>query len=372
MRPLPHPMPAAGKPSDQKSSSSGMTDGPRIVAWEVTRRCPLACKHCRAGARDCGYEGELSTDECLQILDSLASFGRPMIIWTGGEPMYRPDILDLVRGAKTRGLRSVMAPCGTLVTRDALLGLKDAGVMACSFSLDGATARAHDEFRGVPGAFDNVTRAMAIAREIGMPFQINTTVSRLNKHELPAIREAALRFGAGTLDLFFLVPVGRGKALSDLSLTPDETESVLRWAFEMDTAGPIHVRETCAPQAVRIWNTMGHPGKRPSGCMGGRGFAFISHTGILQPCGFLDVASGNLRASGLDFKKAYQSSLVFQELNQTDHYKGACGKCTLRNDCGGCRARAYAATGDYLAPETSCPIAAATPTLIDGNKSPPG
>ncbi len=332
--------------------------GPRVVAWEVTRRCPLACQHCRAGAKDRAYEGELTTAECLRVLDSLAGFGRPMIIWTGGEPMYRPDILDLVRGATARDLRSVMAPCGTLVTREALLALKDAGVAACSFSLDGATAEAHDAFRGVAGAFANVTRAMDVAAEIGMPFQVNTTVSRLNRDTLPAIRAEAVARGARTLDLFFLVPVGRGAELRDLALSPDETETVLRWAFEMDRLGPIRVRETCAPQAVRIWHTLGRPGHPPAGCMGGRGFVFISHTGVLQPCGFLDVPSGALRDFGFDFKRAYDASPVFRDLAQPDRYGGACGACAFRTGCGGCRARAYAATGDYMAAETSCPIAA--------------
>ncbi len=332
--------------------------GPRVVAWEITRRCPLACRHCRAGAKDRAYEGELSTDECLRVLDSLAAFSRPMIIWTGGEPMYRADILELVRGATARGLRSVIAPCGTLVTREALLSLKMAGVTACSFSLDGACSASHDAFRGVSGAFENVTRAMSIAVEIGMPFQVNTTVSTLNQAELPAIRELAIKRGAATLDLFFLVPVGRGAGLRDLSLTPQETESVLRWAFEQDRQGPIRVRETCAPQAVRIWHTLNKPGKAPSGCMGGRGFVFISHIGVLQPCGFLDVPSGDLRSQGLDFKKTYEASPVFQNLNRPDLYGGACGTCAFRNSCGGCRARAYAASGDYMAAETSCPLAA--------------
>jgi radical SAM protein with 4Fe4S-binding SPASM domain len=280
-----------------------------------------------------------------------------MIIWTGGEPMYRADILDLVRGATERGLRSVMAPCGTLVTREALRALKDAGVAACSFSLDGATAETHDAFRGVAGAFDNVTRAMAVAAEIGMPFQINSTVSKLNRNELPAIREEAIARGAKILDLFFLVPVGRGAGLRDLSLSPEETEGVLRWAFEMDRQGPIRVRETCAPQAVRVWHALGRPGPPPAGCMGGRGFVFISHTGVLQPCGFLDVPSGDLRAFGFDFKQAYEASSVFRDLSQPDRYGGACGACAFRAGCGGCRARAYAATGDYMQAETSCPFA---------------
>lgn len=329
----------------------------RILAWEITRRCPLSCRHCRAGAQDRDYAGELTTAECLRVLDSMAPELRPMVIWTGGEPMYRPDILELVRGASERGLRSVMAPCGTLVTRESLQALKTAGVMACSFSLDGATAATHDAFRGVDGAFANVTRAMSVAAEINMPFQVNVTVSRLNKDELPLIREAAVRLGAGTLDLFFLVPVGRGSAMRDLALAPDDAEAVLRWAFEMDAKGPIRVRETCAPQAVRVWRAAGGQGRAPAGCMGGRGFAFISHTGVLQPCGFLDVDSGNLRDCGFDMKQAYARSEVFNRLRRTASYGGACGACGFNQACGGCRARAYAATGDYMASDPSCPLA---------------
>jgi AdoMet-dependent heme synthase len=332
-------------------------DGPRIVAWEITRRCPLACRHCRAGARDQHYGGELTTDECFKVLNSLARFSRPMIIWTGGEPMYRPDIIELVRGAAERGIRSVMAPCGTLVERDALAALKQAGVMACSFSIDGATARSHDAFRGVEGAFDNIVRAMRIAADVGMPFQVNTTVSKLNRDELPAIRDLAVAHGAVMHDLFFLVPVGRGRGVGELALSPAETESALHWLFEMDRKGPIPMRETCAPQAVRIWNGIGSPGRKPSGCMGGKGFVFISHTGILQPCGFLDVPCGDLRTHDFDFKAAYEESPVFNELKRTDELKGGCGGCAFRAECSGCRARAYAATGDYMAAETSCPIA---------------
>ncbi len=332
--------------------------GPRIVAWEVTRSCPLACQHCRAGARDCAYDGELTSEECFKVIDSLAAYSRPMIIWTGGEPMTRPDILELVSHATSRGLRSVMAPCGTLVTREKLEALKEAGVMACSFSLDGPDAATHDAFRGVEGAFENVTRAMAIAREIGMPFQVNTTVSRLNRDNLPGIHAQAVKHGARMLDLFFLVPVGRGAELADLSLPPQEAEQVLRWAFKMDQQGPISVRETCAPQAVRIWHNLGQPGREPAGCMGGRGFVFISHIGVLQPCGFLDIPSGDLRGVGFDFKRAYEESRVFSDLNKPDEYEGVCGVCSFRFSCGGCRARAYAATGSYMESETTCPIAA--------------
>ncbi len=328
--------------------------GPRVVAWEITRRCPLSCRHCRGGAADRAYENELTADECLRVLDSLAGFTRPMIIWTGGEPMYRPDILQLVAAATERGLRSVMAPCGTLVTTDSLQRLKDVGVVACSFSLDGATEEEHDAFRGVAGAYRNVTRAMSVARDLGMPFQVNCTVSKLNADRLPAIRELAISLGAKTLDLFFLVPVGRGRGIADLAVDPATAERLLRWAFAIDQAGPIRVRETCAPQAVRIWEGMGLTGQPPSGCMGGRGFTFISHTGILQPCGFLDIPCADLRASDYNFKRAYLESPVFRDLRQPDRYGGHCGRCGFRTRCGGCRARAYAATGDYMAAEPGC------------------
>ncbi len=342
---MPHPHTAA---------SVSTVNAPRVIAWEVTRRCPLACKHCRAGACDVPYEGELTTEECKRVIDSLPA--NLMIIWTGGEPMSRPDILELVRYASKRGIRSVMAPCGMLVTEESIAALKEAGVMACSFSLDGATASTHDAFRGVEGAFDMVRHAMEVARQVGMPFQVNCTVSQLNRDELPAIREMAIAHGAKTLDLFFLVPVGRGKNLRDLSLSPADTEAVLRWAFERDAEGPIHVRETCAPQAVRIWHALGKPGNHPAGCMGGKSFVFISHTGILQPCGFLDVDSGNLRNVDFDFQKAYATSKVFKDLSVPDQCGGFCGRCDFRVSCGGCRARAYAASGDYMGAETSCPL----------------
>jgi len=330
---------------------------PRVVAWEVTRRCPLACRHCRAGACDVPYEGELTTAECARVMDSLATLTPPpMIIWTGGEPMSRADILDLVRHATAKGLRSVMAPCGMMVTPESLAALRGAGVMACSFSLDGATAETHDAFRGIEGAFNIVTRAMDVAVSVEMPFQVNCTVSQINRAELPAIRDIAIARGAKTLDLFFLVPVGRGRDLRDVSLPPTDTEAVLRWAFEMDARGPLRVRATCAPQSIRIWHALGGPGVKPAGCMGGRTFVFISHTGILQPCGFLDVPSGDLREHGFDFNRAYGASPVFKDLLNPDNYGGACGTCAFRRDCGGCRARAYAATGDYMAAETSCPL----------------
>ena len=282
---------------------------PRVLAWEVTRRCPLRCRHCRAGAADLPYDRELTTDECRRVLDSLAaSAPRPLVIWTGGEPMLRPDILELVSHATARGLRSVMAPCGMLVTEARLGALKAAGVAACSFSLDGPDAASHDAFRGVAGAYDNVTRAMRTARALGMPFQVNTTVSALNVDRLDALYDAAAALGAAKLDLFFLVPVGRGRALARLALSSEQTNRVLDWAFAKAVQGPLALKTTCCPAAPARWAQWARvhaPGSSlppPCGCLGGRGFAFLSHVGELQTCGFVDVPCGNVRDHGCDLR----------------------------------------------------------------------
>ena len=201
-----------------------------------------------------------------------------------------------------------MAPCGMLVTEERLRALKDAGVMACSFSLDGPDAATHDAFRGVDGAYENVTRAMAIAKSIGLPFQVNTTVSTLNLHQLDVIYARAVELGASKLDVFFLVPVGRGKGLADHALSDEQTRSVLDWCFRKAVEGPLAIKETCCPSAPAYWSACGSPGPRPSGCLGGRGFAFLSHTGDLQTCGFIDTPCGNIRDFDCDFKALVASA----------------------------------------------------------------
>lgn len=263
---------------------------PRVLAWEITRRCPMKCRHCRAAAANFEYGGELTTDECLKVIDSLAPRAgeppAPMVIWTGGEPMSRPDLVELVRAAKARGIRSVMAPCGALVTDERLAELKDAGISACSFSIDGPDAESHDSFRGVQGAFKTVTAAIASARRIGMSFQVNATVTKLNSQRLDEIRDLAVSLGASKLDLFFLVTVGRGKALAPLAVSDEETQRILAW---MESVKEIPVKATCCPSG-------------PTGCLGGRGFAFLSHTGVLQTCGFVEAPCGSVKEHGFDFR----------------------------------------------------------------------
>jgi heme b synthase len=332
---------------------------PKIVAWETTRHCTLRCRHCRGAAREEEYAGELSTEEGKRFIDSLVSFASPMLILTGGEPMSRTDIYELARHATQKGLRVVMAPCGPLITERTVARLQQAGVGAISVSLDGATAQSHDAFRGVEGAFEATLRGIAQARRAGLPFQINTTVTRENVDDLPALLDLAMKLGAKTFDLFFLVPTGRGKALAALELPPERCEEVLRWADTADRGLPIRVKTTCAPHfaRVRLQRTAaegGAPATPGSGCMAGRGFVFVSHTGVLQPCGFLDIPCGELRGAGFDFKKLYQQSATFRDLANVEAYRGKCGECEFKQACGGCRARAYAANGDLLGAEPFC------------------
>ena len=332
---------------------------PKIVAWETTRHCAMHCRHCRGAARQEDYAGELTTTEGKRLIDSLVSFSTPMLILTGGEPMSRTDIYDLARHASLKGLRVVMAPCGPLITARTVARMQQAGISAISVSLDGATPRTHDAFRGVDGAFAATLRGITQARKAGLPFQIKSTVTREKVVDLPALLELVLSLGAKTFDLFFLVPTGRGKALAALELPPERYESVLHWADEVDRRAPIRVKTTCAPHfaRVRLQRTKAAgsaPAAPVSGCMAGRGFVFVSHTGVLQPCGFLDLHCGELRTNGFNFKSLYQQSATFRALANVDGYRGKCGACEFRRLCGGCRARAYAATGDLLGEEPFC------------------
>ncbi|MBA4386616.1 MAG: radical SAM/SPASM domain-containing protein [Verrucomicrobia bacterium] len=328
----------------------------RVVAWETTRRCALKCRHCRGAARDQEYPGELTTEEGFRLIDGIAAFSKPILILTGGEPMTRTDIYDLARHATSRGLRVAMAPCGPLITAETAAMIKDSGVMRISISIDGATAAAHDAFRGVEGAFEAAMRGINHAKKAGLEFQINTTLTRLNVAELQAIYKLALDLGAAAFDVFFLVPTGRGSALKEMEMSPDEYEASLKWMAGLAGKAPITVKTTCAPHFARLQAASmgGHGGGHAGGCMGGRGFVFVSHRGIAQPCGFLDLACGDIRAENFNFKKIYEESGIFNDLRDVDGYGGKCGLCEYRNACGGCRARAYVQSGNYLDAEPSC------------------
>ena len=330
---------------------------PRLIAWEVTRQCLLNCKHCRAAAGKASCAGELSTEECFALVDNIASFAKPILILTGGEPMLRADIYDIAKHAHGLGLPVVMAPCGLLLNDETVARIVASGIRRISLSLDGATAKAHDEFRGQAGAFDACLAGIEAAKRAHLDFQINTTVTRHNLTELEDILKLALRLGASVFNPFLLVPTGRGKDLMGSGLSAEEYERTLRWLAEQQGRKDIQIRVTCAPHYQRILRQCHVPaaeGHASHGCMGGKSFAFVSHVGKVQICGFLDVECGDLRAEGLDFRKIWYGSEVFREIRDVDSYRGRCGVCEYRNVCGGCRARAWTMGGDYRGEEPLC------------------
>lgn len=323
----------------------------RMIAWELTRACNLACHHCRAAATGHTPPGELTTPEALALLDGIAAFARPTIILTGGEPLLRADLFDLAAHASALGLRAVAATNGSLLDAAAAHRLARAGVRRISISLDGPDAAAHDAFRGVPGAFDMALRGIACAREAGLPFQVNTTLTTANADQLPAIHGLAVRLGAAAHHVFLLVPTGRAAAMRGMELDAARYEALLGWLAERFADSPIEIRATCAPHFYRILRQRGIP-TQARGCLAGQSFCFISHTGDVQPCGYLDLSCGNVRRQSL--RDIWESAPLFRELRDPAAYGGKCGRCQFLRVCGGCRARAYEATGDPLAPEPLC------------------
>ncbi|MEW6388026.1 MAG: heme b synthase [Thermodesulfobacteriota bacterium] len=337
----------------------------RLLAWEVTRRCNLACLHCRAAAGSGPYPGELTNAEGLALLDDLARMGQVVLILTGGEPLLRDDIFELIEYGAKLGLRVVMAVNGTLLTPPVAHLLKAKGIQRVSISLDGAGAHTHDRLRAVPGAFGGALNGIAACREAGLPFQINTTITKANLKELPALYDIALALGAAAHHVFVLVPTGRGEHLRDELVSPREYEETLRWLLARQREGLLHLKPTCAPQFYRLWRqdaaargekiTPATHGMEAMtrGCLGGQGFAFVSYRGEVQPCGYLELTAGNIRET--PFPEIWESSELFRQLRAVDDYHGKCRACQYRKVCGGCRARAYALTGDVLGDDPICP-----------------
>jgi AdoMet-dependent heme synthase len=349
-------------PHHSRSEEKGFT--PRLVAWEITRNCNLACIHCRASATNGPYEGELSTESCFRLLDQIAEVGNPIIILTGGEPLLRPDIFDVASYGTRKGLRMVMATNGTLITGENAGRMSDSGIKRISISLDGATREVHDRFRGVEGAFDGALQGIQFAKKAGIEFQINTTITKTNLSEIPKIMELAVALGAVAHHIFLLVPTGRGKYIVDTEISAKEYEETLNWFYDQRDRYPIQLKATCAPHYYRILRQRSREdGKEVTfkthgldavtrGCLAGTGFCFISHTGIVQTCGFLHLECGDITKSS--FADIWNNSEIFKSLRNYDNLKGKCGKCGFRSVCGGCRARAFEATRDYLAQEPLC------------------
>jgi radical SAM protein with 4Fe4S-binding SPASM domain len=310
---------------------------------------------------------QLSTDEAFRLVDNVAAFQEPVIlIITGGDPLKREDIFAVAARASQAGLRVVMSPSGTNVTPGTVARLKEAGVQRISVSLDGSTPEIHDGFRQIAGAFAEATRSLAYAREGGLPFQINTTVTRHNRPDLANMLRLAVDLGAVTWDVFMLVPTGRGKV--QMEITPEEYEETLHFVYAASQTAPIQVKMTCAPHYKRVQvqerraqaRRTGHAtlhGAHPAhgfsrGCMAGFGFCFVSHIGEVGGCGYLPLLAGNVRQASL--VEIYRESPLFKSIRDVNLLQGRCGICEYRVLCGGCRARALGATGNYLEEEPFC------------------
>jgi len=329
-----------------------------LLALELTRACPLSCKHCRAASVDEPLPDELSTEEVLSLLGNIALRYRPILILTGGEPLLRDDLETIVRTAKELGFRPVLAPCGVGFDREMAARLKDWGIERISLSVDGAKAETHDFLRGADGAFDSVLAAARAAKDEGLPFQVNTTIFSGNVDEVRGILNLAIELGAVAFHPFMLVPAGRGKEFWGESLAPDEYERALAGVANLSEGSPIPFKPTCAPQFARIIrqrHIKPFGAERMSrGCLAGMGFAFVSSVGKVQTCGFLEVEVGDLRKSGFDFLSIWDEAPIFVALRDKANYKGRCGDCPFWRVCGGCRARAYAAFGDYMEEDPLC------------------
>lgn len=336
----------------------------RLIAWEITRSCNLACKHCRAEAHPEPYPGELSTEEAKALIDTFPQVGNPILIFTGGEPMMRRDVYELLAYASGKGLRCALSPNGTLITPEAAEQIRLSGVQRCSISLDGYNAATHDRFRGVDGAFQASLQGIQYLKQAGVPFQINTTVTRNNLHDFKKIFELCESIGAAAWHIFLLVPMGRASGLADQVITAEEYEDVLHWLYDFRKTTSMHLKATCAPHYYRIMRqraraegitvtpaTFGMDAMT-RGCLGGTGFCFISHIGQVQPCGYLTLDCGNIRQT--PFPEIWKKSEPFRQFRTPSAYKGKCGICEYHKVCGGCRARAWSMDHDYMGEEPLC------------------
>jgi len=341
------------------------TPPPRVVAWEATGRCNLACTFCRAEAGDAYGASpdddadrsgpELSFDEVRDLLDQLSSWTRPpMLIVSGGEPLLRDDVFDVLLYARRNGVRAVLSTNGTTVDASIAARLATTGVPRISVSIDGANRDTHERIRGVPGCFEGALEGCRHLAEERVPFQINTTVTKQNVAELEGILGLVRTLGAAAWDVFMLVPTGRGRE-QDL-LAPKEYGKVLTWIAQRSESPGVPIKVSCGPQYVRVISERGgtRRGYPPRGCMAADGFCFISRAGEVFPCGYLPLAAGSVRER--DLLDVYIHSPLFLRLRDPSLLGGACSDCAYAASCSGCRARAYAATGDVTSEDPLCPF----------------
>jgi len=338
---------------------------PMNIYWEMTQACALACRHCRAEAVPCPHPEELSFDEGRSFLRQILDFGDPLpqLILTGGDPLARKDLYELIHEARKLGIGVSITPAATpAFTREVLVRLKEHGVEGLGLSLDGSMAERHDSIRGVPGTFDRTMQAIRWAQELEMPLQVNTLVSAETADDAPAVYELLKPFAVSRWSLFFLISVGRGKVLQPL--TPQQGEELMAWIYKTSRIAPFTVATTEAPsyrrvalEKMRAEGLSGEQIKRSGAYRGfgirdGHGIMFVSNTGDICPAGFLPLVTGNVRRDGV--ADVYRNAPLFRSLHDPSQFQGRCGYCEYHALCGGSRARAFGATGNPLAEDPFC------------------
>ncbi len=345
---------------------------PFTIAWEVTRACAYACVHCRADAQHKRDPRELSTAEAKALIERLAAFGNhPILVFTGGDPMMRPDLFELIAYANECGLRCSLTPTATaLPTKERLEKVREAGIRRIALSLDAPRPEIHDNFRQVPGSWQRTMDILHRAQEVGLSVQVNTTVSKHNVDILDEMIPFIQEVSAVQWSVFFLVPTGR--AHIENMISPEQHEKVFNWLYDLSQSAPFDIKSTAAPMYRRVaiqrkrLEAKGKPVtfqgagfqyadglNRPTkGVNDGNGFLFISHIGEIQPSGFLPITAGDVRTA--DVVDIYRHSKLFTDLRDPEKIKGRCGICEFRDVCGGQRGRAYGITGDYLETDPAC------------------
>ena len=338
---------------------------PKWIAWEVTQRCNLRCIHCRASSEETSAEGDFTTDEAFRLLDDIADLSKPVVVLSGGEPLLREDVFDIARHGTDLGLRMCMATNGILINDAVCEGMKKSEIRMVSLSLDGSTAEIHDNFRQQPGAFEGTMRGIEYLKKHNIPFLINSSFTKRNQEDIAGIFRLAKSLGATAWYMFMIVPTGRGEDIFEELISKEDYEEILKWHYEMEkNEDAILVRPTCAPHYYRVVPQMakaeGKKFKRRSltfstgggkGCIAAQSICLIDAFGEVRPCSYFPMSAGNLKKT--PFREIWENAPLFQDLRDFGKYKGRCGSCEYLNVCGGCRARAYAVTGDYLEQRSS-------------------
>jgi heme b synthase len=339
---------------------------PKWIAWETTQRCNLNCVHCRCSSDVAGADGDFTTPEAFKLIDDICEVSSPVLVLSGGEPLLRPDIFEIAAYGTAKGLRMCMATNGTLVTDEVCAKMKETQIRMVSLSLDGPTAEVHDNFRNSPGAFTGVIRAAETLKRNGIPFLINSSFTKRNQGDIAATFKRAKGLGATAWYMFMIVPTGRGEEIMDELISAEDYEEILAWHYQQEKSEEdILMRPTCAPHYYRIVPQLakaeGVDFKRRSltfstgggkGCIAAQTICLIDCFGNLKPCSYFHSSVGNVKQ--VPFRELWFNSKVFNELRDFSRYKGKCGECEFINVCGGCRARAEAVYGDYLAEEPFC------------------